>query len=140
MKIYFAGSIRGGREMQPTYQHIITVLQKAGHTVLSEHVGQKDLQEALDDRAIHDRDITWIEESELMIADVTLPSLGVGYEIAYAAYDCGIPILCIAKRDTNISAMIRGCPYVSIELYTDEYSAALGVLDWMEEAFGSTTD
>jgi hypothetical protein len=108
MKIYFAGSIRGGRQFADTYAHVIKGLQEAGHTVLSEHVGFAELKEKLSDTEIHARDLDWIIEADVLVADVSLPSLGVGYEIAYAYYVEHKGILVFANSEANVSAMITG--------------------------------
>ena len=42
MKIYFAGSIRGGRDDKELYLEIINLLGKYGK-VLTEHIGDKTL-------------------------------------------------------------------------------------------------
>ena len=61
MKIYFAGSIRGGREDAALYLQIIDYLKSFGE-VLTEHVGDPKLTELGDDgptdRHIHDREVT----------------------------------------------------------------------------------
>ena len=124
MKIYFAGSIRGGRDMQPTYLEIINALKADGHNVLSEHVGADDLKEQLSDDQIFDRDMAWLQSSDCVIADVTIPSLGVGFEVG-SAVKIGIPVLCIAKTNsTKVSAMITGCPGIEIGYY---FSLAQGI-------------
>lgn len=115
MKIYFAGSIRGGREDAELYSKIIKYLQ-LNHEVLTEHVGKKELalkgEDGLSDLQIHRRDLNWIVESKAMIAEVSTPSLGVGYEIGRAV-GMEKPILCLyrQKGDRRLSAMISGCPY-----------------------------
>jgi nucleoside 2-deoxyribosyltransferase len=108
MKIYFAGSIRGGRQFADTYAHVIKGLQEAGHTVLSEHVGFAELKEKLSDTEIYARDIDWIEEADVLVADVSQASLGVGYEIAYAHHKAHKPVICFAQTGANVSAMITG--------------------------------
>ena len=112
MKIYFAGSIRGGRDDAEIYSQIIDFLEGYGE-VLTEHVGKKDLNEmgesALSDKQIHDRDMKWLLESDLMVAEVTNPSLGVGYEIA-RAIEANKQIICLFSAASNkrLSAMISG--------------------------------
>ena len=111
MKIYFAGSIRGGRNDAEIYSQIIEFLQRYGE-VLTEHVGKKDLnsmgESALSDKQIHDRDIKWLLESDLMVAEVTNPSLGVGYEIG-RAIEAEKKIICLYREsDKKLSAMISG--------------------------------
>ena len=87
MKIYFAGSIRGGRNDVNVYQQIIKHLKNYGE-ILTEHVGSDSLsskgENSLNDKQIHDRDINWLKSSDIIVAEVTNPSLGVGYEIAMA--------------------------------------------------------
>jgi nucleoside 2-deoxyribosyltransferase len=122
IKIYFCGSIRGGRELARVYQEIIDVLKDKGE-VLTEHVGdkeelsKKDLH--LSDRQIHDRDLQWIRESDVMVAEVTIPSLGVGYEIG-RALEMGLPIICLfnANSQKKLSAMIGGSDGVEMHSYT----------------------
>ena len=111
MKIYFAGSIRGGRNDAEIYSQIIEFLQRYGE-VLTEHVGKKDLnsmgESALSDKQIHDRDIKWLLESDLIVAEVTNPSLGVGYEIG-RAIEAEKKIICLYREsDKKLSAMISG--------------------------------
>jgi nucleoside 2-deoxyribosyltransferase len=110
MKIFFAGSIRGGRSMLQVYIHIIGILKKHGHTVVSEHVASVDLERTeakITDQEIFHNDIGYVNECECLVADVTIPSIGTGYEICYAVSK-GKQVLCIYREDANASAMIRG--------------------------------
>lgn len=112
MKIYFAGSIRGGREDIGLYAQIIKMLQKYGE-VLTEHVADPNLtangELNLNDEQIYIRDTDWIKESDLIVAEVTHPSLGVGYELGLAE-KLGIKTICLYRStpNTRLSAMIRG--------------------------------
>lgn len=110
--IYFAGSIRGGRDDQSLYQVIIGLLSQFGE-VLTEHIGNKDLTEEgelnLSEQAIYCRDLDWIKKADIFIGEVTSPSLGVGYEIGMAE-SLKKPIICIFRRvdGKSISAMLQG--------------------------------
>ncbi len=121
IKIYFCGSIRGGRGLAETYGQIIKLLQNYG-TVLTEHIGDKFVieKEALTqtDNDIYIQDRNWLEESDIVIAEVTTPSLGVGFEIGYAIR-MKKPILCLYNNDADfdLSAMISGCPDLSVVKY-----------------------
>ena len=122
MKIYFAGSIRGGREDWENYAAIIQQLRLFGD-VLTEHVGDGTLfndGEAHTDREIHDRDLQWLNEADCIVAEVTTPSLGVGYEIACAS-GWRKPILCLYRLNSHrrLSAMIAGCPQAIVKSYRD---------------------
>ena len=123
MKIYFAGSIRGGRDDAEIYAQIIEFLHEFGE-VLTEHVGLKDLREmgesTLSDKDIHDRDMGWLIDSDIIIAEVTNPSLGVGYEIG-RAIELNKNIVCLyrTKTDKRLSAMIAGSENLNIIEYED---------------------
>lgn len=123
MNIYFAGSIRGGRGDAALYRSIIEHLSQYG-PVLTEHVGSEGLlptgEENLTDREIHDRDLSWLRSADIVIAEVTTPSLGVGYEIGRAV-EMRKPVLCLFRSNPskNLSAMIAGCGSVTVINYTD---------------------
>lgn len=123
MKIYFAGSIRGGRTDAELYQRMIAYIQRR-HTVLTEHVGDlsKSKTEGLTnrDKAIYEQDTAWLRESGLVIAECTTPSLGVGYELAYAEkYQKPVHIF-YDKSRTKISAMLSGNSYFKLHPYRNE--------------------
>lgn len=112
MDVYFCGSIRGGRQDQELYGRIMKMIEKYG-TVLnaSEHTsgGGDSKGKDVDDREIHDRNMAWLEQAEVVIAEVTQPSLGVGYEIAQAVgFDKRVLCLFRESSGKNLSAMIRG--------------------------------
>ena len=121
MNIYFCGSIRGGRDLAATYAKMIKMLGSFGR-VLTEHLGSNEKIETndriLSDKAIHDRDLRWIIESDVLVAEVTVPSLGVGYEIG-RAIEIGKPVLCLydAGSGKALSAMIAGSDKVDMKLY-----------------------
>jgi nucleoside 2-deoxyribosyltransferase len=123
MRIFFAGSIRGGRNLLPVYKQIILLLKKLGHTIVSEHVASANLEEVearFTEEEIFRSDINFIDECDCLIAEVTMPSIGVGYEICYAVSK-GKRVLCLYKEGTNVSAMVLGnrsvttVPYVNME-------------------------
>lgn len=123
MKIYFAGSIRGGREDQDLYFKIIELLKQHGQ-VLTEHIGNSKLsaqgEVGLEDIEIYERDIAWVKESDVLVAEVSLPSGGVGYEIAYAE-SLKKKVLCLYREgsERKISGMINGNKNLIIKVYKD---------------------
>lgn len=122
-KVYFAGSIRGGRQDAELYKRIIEYIQR-NNIVLTEHVGDlsKSKTEGLKDRdaTIYEQDTAWLRESDIVIAECTTPSLGVGYELAYAeAHGILVHIFYNSSR-TNLSAMLAGDRYFKIHPYKAE--------------------
>ena len=79
MKIYFAGSIRGGTQDRDVYRRLIEKLRAYGQ-ILTEHVGNSKLTEQgerdMPDSEIFERDVAWIHEADIIVAEVTQPSLG----------------------------------------------------------------
>jgi len=131
MHIYFAGSIRGGRDDAELYAELVDELQQYG-TVLTEHVGDEDLsdegQEEPSDRTIYEKDIDWLERAEVVLAEVTTPSLGVGYELGRAEAE-GTDVLCLFREDADVmlSAMVAGNPDLPVVRYTDLEGAKAGI-------------
>ena len=121
-KVYFAGSIRGGSADAELYRRLIEYISRTDR-VLTEHVGDPSLSErerGKTDAAIYAQDTAWLRESDLVIAECTCPSLGVGYELAYAeklGKPCHVLFRGAAAR---LSAMLTGDPYFAIHTYETE--------------------
>ena len=122
MKIYFAGSIRGGRQDAAKYLELIDFLGTLAE-VLTEHVGASELgnqgENTLADHEIHCRDVEWLESCDAVIAEVTNPSLGVGYEIGIAE-KLGKPVLCLfdeSQTEFRLSAMLSGNGKIQVGRY-----------------------
>ena len=121
--VYFAGSIRGGRVDATLYHRIISYIKKTD-TVLTEHIGKSNMSLTAQTRAvdmhIYEQDTTWLRSSDLLIAECTCPSLGVGYELAYAEAH-NIPVFIFYdKTKSNLSAMLNGNTYFTIISYETE--------------------
>ncbi len=125
MNIYFACSITGGRNDELVYQKIVAVLQNAGHEVPTAVLAGSDtleLEVFVEPAEVYTRDTGWIDESDLLVAEVSTPSHGVGYEIGYALHQ-GKQVLCLHRIGVAVSKMITG-----------NYNQNLTVLDYKDEA------
>ena len=72
------------------------------------------------DTHIYERDTEWLRSADMVIAECTCPSLGVGYELAYAeAHNIPVHIF-YDKGKSNISAMLNGNSYFDIHPYETE--------------------
>jgi nucleoside 2-deoxyribosyltransferase len=112
MRVYFSGAISGGRDNLPIYRHIVERLLQAGHEVPSAHVADPEVlsrESGIPAHEVYLRDVGWIEGCDAMVAEVSTPSLGVGYEVAYAL-NVGRPVLCLHKSGLFVSKMITGNP------------------------------
>lgn len=122
MKIYFAGSIRGGRNLAGLYERIIHHMESFG-SVLTEHVGQKDvalLEKDRTDEEIYERDMDWIRQCDILIAECTTASLGVGFELCHA-WHLGKPChILYDSTKAHLSAMLSGNTYYKVHPYEHE--------------------
>lgn len=132
MKIYFAGSIRGGRADKDVYLKLIEYLRRYGE-VLTEHVGDAAITESggedASDEEIYEKDMAWLREADALIAEVSTPSLGVGFEIGMAQ-SLGKKVLCLFNPDCGrkISAMLSGNPSIKVGFY-QTLSVAQSLID-----------
>lgn len=134
MKIYFSGSIRGGRNDKKLYFQIINHLKKYGK-VLTEHVGDARLstsgQTEFTDEQIYNRDVSWIKEADAAVLEVSTPSLGVGYEACLAEQlNKKILGICRMKRGKKLSAMISGNKNLVIRSYKNTKEALKHIDDF----------
>ena len=120
-RVFLSGSIRGGRRLVETYRFMADVMLSAGVEVLSEHVAREtvfDDERGMSEQDIFMRDVGGIQQCDCLVAEVSVPSIGVGYEICYAV---GLekPVLCVYERDSNVSAMVLGNNGVVAQSYND---------------------
>ena len=122
MIIYCAGPIRGDVTHQDSFKKIIEFVESLGHSVLTEFSTKFSSTIPLTDKQIYKRDLKWIDGSKCMIAEISGPSLGVGFEISYAIFKRKLSVLALHSSDSqNISAMILGCdlPLLTVQKYRD---------------------
>ena len=112
MNIYFACSITGGREFQPVYEALTRALLADGHVIPTAHLaeaGVVDEEKVVAPAAVYARDAAWIRAAQALIAEVSVPSHGVGYEIAFAL-GLGKQVFCLYQQGRSVSKMITGNP------------------------------
>ena len=130
--IYFSGSISGGREDRAIYRRIVKALEDAGHRVFAGAVTSESIDaagEPLEALQIFERDLGWIEDvagaGGVLVAEVSRPSVGVGYEIAAARYRHNMPVICLYRPafTSRCSGMIAGDRDIQLIEYTDDLLA-----------------
>jgi nucleoside 2-deoxyribosyltransferase len=119
MQIYFSCSITGGRDDQPVYRSLVQALLEDGHIVPTAHLADPDIpvmEKTVNAKDVFLRDSTWIKECDAVIAEVTTPSHGVGYEIALAEFT-GKPIFLCYRKGARVSKMLLGNPSSLFVIY-----------------------
>lgn len=123
-KVYFGCSIAGGRDHAHLYQDIVDYIKATGAHVISEMFADMELKPEVgmhaDPGDIWRRDVDWVKKADAFIAEVTQPSLGVGYEIAKAEQS-GTPVLALFHTSTGrwLSPMVSGNPHIQVFKYKD---------------------
>ena len=121
MNIYFAGSIRGGRQDQGLYAQIVALLGEYG-TVLTDHVSDSKIgprgEDWRTDKEIYQYDTDLLKKCDVVVAEVTTPSLGVGYEVAMAV-TLNKKVLCLYRpsAEHSLSPLIAGDPKITVVEY-----------------------
>jgi len=127
MNIYFSCSLTGGRDDQPIYAALVDALLLQGHTVPTAALANPDImaeEAVIAPEVVYARDVAWVREADALIAEVSTPSHGVGYEIALAL-TLGKPVLCLHRQGARVSKMITGNsePGLKVEAYADQAEA-----------------
>jgi 2'-deoxynucleoside 5'-phosphate N-hydrolase len=140
MNIYFSCSITGGRRDQAVYKRIVDHLTTNGHDVPTAHLSREDVldeEKVIDPLTVYNRDVKWVEDCGALIAEVSTPSHGVGYEIALALF-LAKPVFCCYREGVKVSKMLTGNTHTGMEVfkYSDE-SSLLAAIDSFIEKYAS---
>lgn len=116
MTVYLACTVRGDRSTLATVRHIASRLEAAGHEVLTAHLLDDYVDEGEGDesnRAVFERDLRWLESCDLLVAEASGSSYGVGFEVGYIlgrapATGQRALVMYEASRESSVSRMISG--------------------------------
>ncbi len=138
MNVYFACSITGGRQDELIYQQLVSSMLQAGHHVPTALLASPDvmpLEGVVSPEDVYARDVRWITECDFLLAEVSTPSHGVGYEIGYAL-SLGKRVLCLYRQGRKVSKMILGNPHPQLNVHSYETpEQALQILSTYLERF-----
>jgi nucleoside 2-deoxyribosyltransferase len=137
MNIYFACSITGGREFEAVYQDLTAALLADGHEVPTAHLAAAsvvELEAIVSPGDVYQLDVDWIRNADALIAEVSVPSHGVGYEIGYAL-SAGKKVLCLSQVGRKLSKMVSGNPdpNLQVKTYNDNQEAVELVREFVEK-------
>ena len=86
MNVYLACTVRGDRGALAAARVIALAIGDAGHRVLTSHLLEDDADGAearLTEREVFERDMAWLAEADMLIAEASGSSFGVGFELGY---------------------------------------------------------
>jgi nucleoside 2-deoxyribosyltransferase len=150
MQIYLACTVRGDRSAVAGLRTLVASLERSGHTVLTKHLLDDNVdgaESALTERAVYERDIAWLETCDVLIADGTGSSFGVGFEVGYVLGRSDrtgqrVVLLYRADRRDQISRLIVGNahPRCQVVPYTMGAELAAAVSFVIEDRGWKTED
>ena len=125
MQIYLACTVRGDRGAIRVTRQLADLIEQLGHTVLTRHLllDDADAQEGqLSERAVFERDLRWLEAADVLIAEASGSSYGVGFEVGYVigrAAQTGQRVLLLydAARRPFVSRLIAGNTHPACTTY-----------------------
>lgn len=86
MNIYLACTVRGDRGAVGAARALAGELVSMGHVVLTAHLLDDNVETAessLTERDVFERDMRWLTEADLLIAEASGSTFGVGFEVGY---------------------------------------------------------
>jgi hypothetical protein len=116
VRIYLACTVRGDRGGVLAGRIICERLERHGHRVLTTHLLEDGVDAAeaqLTEREVFVRDLEWLSQCDVLIAEATGSSFGVGFEVGYVLGRAGqtgqrVLLLHDAARTGSISRLIVG--------------------------------
>jgi len=127
MNIYFSCAITGGRQDQLIYAALVEALLEDGHVVPTSSLASPAVMEAeaiVSPQDVYERDVAWVNACDVVVAEVSTPSHGVGYEIALAICR-GKPVLCFFQEGRRVSKMITGNSSPGLQVFSYRTSEEL---------------
>jgi hypothetical protein len=144
MNIYLACTVRGDRGAVEALRALCGRLEAGGHTVLTKHLLDDNVDQAetaLTPRAVYERDLAWLEGCDVLIADASGSSYGVGFEVGYvlgraAGTNQRVVLLYRADREDKISRLIAGTshPRCTTIRYDDSERLTVKVVAALKES------
>ena len=121
MKIYFGFTVAGDRSAVNVARKIVNILVEMHHEVLTRHLVEENAWEAdrqMMPKEVFLRDMKWLEQCDMFIAEVSGSSFGLGFETGYLLGATTKKVVLFYRRDveTKISLLITGITHPNCRL------------------------
>jgi nucleoside 2-deoxyribosyltransferase len=133
MNVYLACTVRGNRDGLEAARALADLLERHGHTVLTRHLLEDDVEaveSALTERDVFERDLKWLSASDLVVAEASGSSFGVGFEVGFVVGRADrtrqrVLLLYSASRQPFVSRLISGNAHEACTTYAYRDAADL---------------
>jgi len=128
VNIYLACTVRGDRGAVGAARALASALVAMGHVVLTAHLLEDNVETAessLTEREVFERDMRWLNDADLLIAEASGSSYGVGFEVGYVlgrsdVTDQRVLLLYDQSRRPLVSRLISGNVHPNCTTYPYE--------------------
>lgn len=147
MKIYFGFTVAGDRSTIDTARRLVQLLQELGHEVLTRHLVSDnawDADRSISPQDVFRRDMAWLDQCNLFIAEVSGSSFGLGFETGYLLGSTNKKVVLLYRRELEkrVSLLITGnthanctlVPYASVEEAEEFLNHHAGEGQWNKQA------
>lgn len=138
MRVYLAAAMTNPERDTSVVEEVLRALSEAGHEVLTPHViGEVEDPCAgrLSDAQLAQRDLSWLQQADCLVAEVSTPSHGVGIEVM-AALNAGKPVFAIAREKARVSRLLSGLPGLTLARYSSPAQAVALVSAFLQHTGG----
>jgi len=113
MKIYFGFTVAGDRSAIDTARRVVQLLEELGHEVLTRHLVSDNAWEtdrSISPQDVFRRDMAWLDQCDLFIAEVSGSSFGLGFETGYLLGATRRKVVLLYRRELEgrVSLLITG--------------------------------
>jgi 2'-deoxynucleoside 5'-phosphate N-hydrolase len=141
MRVYLACTVRGDRSGVAAGRAICERLQQNGHEVLTTHLLSDDVEAAesrQSEQQVFRRDIAWLTSCDVLIAEASGSSYGVGFEVGYVLGRASVSgqrvvLLYDAARRDKVSRLITGNEDAACTTFA--YSSVDELTDFIDQRF-----
>jgi hypothetical protein len=121
MKIYFGFTVAGDRSAVEVARRIVDILVEMRHEVLTRHLVEDNAWEAdrrVTPKEIYLRDMKWLDDCDLFMAEVSGSSFGLGFETGYLLGATSKKVILFYRRgvEAKISLLITGITHPNCRL------------------------
>jgi nucleoside 2-deoxyribosyltransferase len=146
MNVYLACTVRGDRGGLEAARVLCGTLERFGCTVLTKHLLADDAdvaEGALSEREVFERDLRWLDSADLLIAEASGSSYGVGFEVGYVlgrahATKQRVLLLYDRARRPHVSRLIAGNAHGACTTYP--YAGTRDLLQFVEGFLAAGTE
>jgi 2'-deoxynucleoside 5'-phosphate N-hydrolase len=113
MKIYFGFTVTGDRSTLETARRIVLLQEEMGHEVLTRLLVDDNAwaeDRLISPQEVYRRDIAWLQQCDLFLAEVSGSSFGLGFEAGYLLGATAKKVILFYRLELEkkISRLIKG--------------------------------